>query len=548
VKWMAVALLCLLSLPLAYGDLRDLGICENSNGTFSKIEKLVCESTPAFIESMNPGLKIPKCSDEKLPTIHPGHLPTSAVFVTCTGPDDDACIATIESFKRNKTGATLNVILHAETLKDTEFVKKISKQVSDLNRDQTPINFIPVTYRMFHRQSITGYPRDSGYFQTAGGNPVYVPVPQSTSAHTAVSEAMAQCGYPQLTDHFISLMAVDDAYGRLVQDDLPEIVATSHRKIQTDSDVRMRLLGLRIEGGNLMALPGGGLVVGHSEGYTPEKPLLDIFENQKIAVNVIDIPNLRVAHLDEIFSFVPSKDKCGFAILRASPEKMREVLNTHPNPNENLYVNRRFFNDYKDKNEKIKVLMDKADQLKERIREKPNSPDEKNQLMKIQLQIANWLGDRNYTVKETLNNKEIQAEWTKIQTAITESTRQIFAKLKLPPGCNQAQVKVVDVPVLWIDGEPKMANPINGLNVNGKFFYSKVEANLFEKWRWHEESSEYKPVITPTESPYIEGKTIAFLREAVEEKDLIPVSTQARTLGKGNLHCATLNVHLPCKN
>lgn len=452
--------------------LEDLGLCELPDGTIGPIQKLICDSHPALIEASNPGLKIPSCDSAPEARLVPETSAVASVFVSCAPKWLTSCQSIATEVLAKKTGATVNILVNQKDLRDglvAETLKVIKEKANSVG---SPLNIIPVASK------VKKYMRDPAVIKREGNKSTYVSLPYSKpemgTSIGLTQEIANQCGY-KYENSYDELLGFDSAYNMIGQLNAECIddQGTFPCEVSPAKNGQNH-------GGNFLAMPDGSVMVGKTDTRMPDPGIVNYFE-KKQKVHAIDIPKLSVAHIDEVFRFIPSKDKCGFSILRASPVEMIKFLKTRP-ANELVYG------------------------------------DEKN----------------NYAAEDFLKDETWIKNWEESEAVILKSTEKIKNILAASkPGCSP---QVIALPVLWTpSGNPKIANPVNAMTVNGTYFYSAPYRYLNSNGT--AKVSVYKPL-----DEYVRKKL-----QPKFSQPLVSVDTFDYDQGNGNFHCATTNVLLPCK-
>ena len=275
-------------------------------------------------------------------------------------------------------------------------------------------------------------------------------------------------------------------------------------------------------GGNFMGLPGGVLAVGESKVRPVDSEVLKFFEkSQKIAK--IKIPALGVGHIDEVFKIIPSKNSCGYALVRASPISAKSFLRSRP-PTEK-------FGDISGlKDTVLNVLDSKTKQHKlHQDLLKTSSPEAEEKFLKSTR--------RNLTTSEIINDKELMSYWDKLQTDIDQGTVELIREINKSRGTS-CKPEILDLPTFFtMDGTPAIANPVNGIYVNGKYFKSQSKKNITTKNKQDKLDTESYSQL----DQFIDKKLKSHIPGGI-----IEIDTGGYDKGNGNLHCATMNIYAPC--
>jgi hypothetical protein len=293
-----------------------------------------------------------------------------------------------------------------------------------------------------------------------------------------------------------------------------------------------------------MGLPGDTLAVGFSGKQRPDPDLLQYFRTTQNVVEV-EIPALRIGHIDEIFNIVPASNELGFAVLRASPHAMIAFLESRPADEvvyDDLDAPISNSHDYNTVQEHIHILRKLIAYLRE---EKTTPPPVLFEIIKKLEMKKVLLMTRRYTVGRLLEDREFIALMREQDNLIRRST-DILVKEMQKTLDTEIPLQVIDIPVLWgkYDKKSVIPNPVNGLAVNGKYFLSKLNKPVKSRWKFHTDHS-FRPQKTVEEYPAYEKVILEKLSLVSEEP---PVFVDTRILDKngGNLHCATMNINVPC--
>ncbi|MDC1173894.1 protein-arginine deiminase family protein [Bacteriovoracaceae bacterium] len=538
----------------ASGDCRNL-----RDGT---IEKLICETEPALLEVLNPGLEIPKCGEKNIkPQIISGDTPVSAVFVSCNPQNKESCEEIARKIWTEGNGATVNIIIEKSSMSELEEMLNGLSNLSGGNR----LNIIPVS------SPVPTYMRDPGLFRSSSEGTSFVSNPYKSQSRGTnynstglMEEVSRQCGY-KYESSFLNLSKFDSTYNLILQKDR-DIYEELYGKESVDyfldkpinpSSAKNEAIGLLwgrkgldspLMGGNFMGVPGGGIVIGKSGDKAADPEIINFFRQDQ-DVFELEIPKLAVGHIDEVFNIVPSKSTCGYAVLRASPIAMREFLQTRPSHED--MGKRVFFHldiikaheslrDNPKKRALLKPLWERLTKLQSLGRQL--TTQERNEWNRIKLEVSVIMG-LDTRIKSILSNEKLQEQWDNAQAIINRSTKDLIARISRQKGA-KCKPEVIDLPVSWNSiGQPILPNPVNGLAINGRYFYSEQAiTSSVPVWNGNTtETLDESIIYSPLE------EEVRRKLQPLFGSRLSSISTSQYDSGDGNLHCATTNVYLPCK-
>ena len=436
-------------------DLFLLGLRKNSDGTFSNTERLVCQSPASALEKLNHSLYIPTCNSEKSePKILSEHLPVSAIFVSCRQDTVESCSNIVRSVISNKTGATVNILVNANSF-TSDMINSLGEIKQLSLKNNSPLNIIPL------KTPVPVYMRDSGIFSQGNeGDIKYTSNPYSLHkaiGDTATSELSEKCGY-----RFDKITVKND---------------TAKINYAIKFTINFEGGDSSLYGGNFMALPNETLIVGENDRQSPDPELLTYFKNKQKILK-LKIPKLAVGHIDEVFRIIPSDNSCGFSILYASPQEMKIFLQGRP---KNEIISRatsrsdlseehpEFMKTYSKTIKKIKKLKNKNLAIAAGLA---------NQMDLLERKLG-ALSFQNETVGSLLQNKALMRTWERNENLIRKSVDLIVQDIQ-----ENKTIKclptIVPMPVYWNSlGEPLIPNPVNASTINGKYFYSKASREYY---------------------------------------------------------------------
>ncbi|MBL7688181.1 MAG: hypothetical protein JNJ49_09105 [Bdellovibrionaceae bacterium] len=360
--------------------------------------ELSCLASPSDIVAAT-GKVLPKCAPKATPDFRSHLDPVSAVFVICSGPTKHSCLNILEGIALAKTGAKVNVLLVEALLNDAKFSSRLSAISTKASAGQ--LNVIPVA------PTALQFLRDPFFMESQNGVPAYhnFPNPMVPKSSSIIDQAMQACGIQKADGDFENPNPVSAS---LIKRHFSESEAA-----QADQNASM--------GGNVLALPNGTLAIGHIDRAGKTHPEFINYLANRAKLLEVEIPALRVGHIDEIFNIAPNPQvkagQCPFILLRASPKKMQAFLK-------------------------------KQNQL----------PPE---------------------VEQAIDSGRYTDDAADAQEIIDRSTKSLLAELSttykncVPP--------VIDVPVLFSEGYAILPNPVNGLHVNGAYFLSAQKFPAIEK-------------------------------------------------------------------
>ena len=210
-----------------------------------------------------------------------------------------------------------------------------------------------------------------------------------------------------------------------------------------------------LRGGNFRVFPRYKVVLMGTRKITPgEKAELETFFDQHdLTLRFVNLPNLGVGHLDEVFNIIESQKSCHFKVLVADPEKAFHILG-----------------------------------------------------------------------KDNIEDFETYSFVRHAMSSIRSATFDLEQTLSsLDKDC---KVDFYSIPVFWnAEALPERANAVNGLVLEGKYFYS-LPYSIKEP-----NEKMFRALKSATESAL----------QKVGFKDIIGIDTREYDRLRGNLHCATLN-------
>ena len=525
---------------------------DQSAGT---IEKLICSTQPAILAALNPGLALKDCKNSEFagPQVHSGDMPVSGVFVSCTVSSKNACREIAKSILQNGRGATVNVLISKSDLVDLE---PVLQEIIKFSSAKAPLNIIPVS------QEPASYMRDPGLFRSDGTGAIdYVAQPYLLGASLGdqlMQEVTGRCGIG-FTAPYKDLEKFDSAYRLLTEDTLgqltilfgPEYAKYALQTLKTEEQRKHFIISrmwseeknnadAKIMGGNFLGLPGGILFAGAIAGTGPDPDLMKYFEKSQ-KVKMVELPKLAVGHIDEIFNIVPSLGTCGFTLLRASPREMKKFLTSRPGDEVLGNLTDTLEQVQLSMNPTITSTIERYNEALANISEIRSKGGVISPSQKIEFETIRheWLKatHRQYSAGDVLSNGELMKLWDERQKTIDDSTAKILSEIKSEKNC---EPNVIDLPVYWSkNGEPLLSNPVNGLAVNGNYFRSAVQLPL-----------EGNPLNSLKSEPIPYGPFEAEIQKrltGIFGKNQTSVDTHELDIGKGNFHCATTNIYMPCK-
>ena len=518
--------------------------------TLPHTTSFACMTSPELLVSWNPGLNLPNCDDRTTdPRVVPSHMPVAAIFIS-TPNYLGAGFSIAESFIQNPTGATLNIL--DSTSRVDAHKDKIEYLLALAKQHNVPVNYI--TVEAGHRNQIPQFLRDVGIFRASPNHLEYVSAPyfNEGQAVTTFQDMLEQCGIAAKTPYFgleNFKTAYEEAYAHR-KDDTNSPATLSPKVLEAEAGLEAVLKtwpqGISKDmAGNYMSLPGGTIAVGFSREHLPDPDLLQYFRETQHVVEV-EIPVLRIGHIDEIFNIVPARNDWGFALLRASPREMITFLKSRPG-DEVVYdaqdpdaINAQ---DSTTVQEHIDVWRTLIEDLKQ-AHTQPH-PAFIAILKRLEMHKALLITTR-YTVARLLEDSEFVALMGEQDSLIRRSTSILVGEMQKTLG-TESPLQIIDIPVLWgkYDKKPIIPNPVNGLAVNGKYFLSKLNRPVKSQWGFHKDLS-FRPGGTLEEYHAYKKVVLEKLNSIFTEP---PVFVDTRLLDRygGNLHCATTNINVPCK-
>ncbi len=523
-------------------DLVSLGLCQSGDGELMPIEKLVCESTPAMLEAMNPTLEIPNCNKENTgPKIISGDKPVSAVFVSCTAETLTSCKNIASSVMENQPGVTVNVLVTSDGIA-TESISKVLLELVDIsNTKSAPFNILPIN-TVPDKFNIS-YMRDPGMFVNQSGlgtSFVGLPYRQGlTPGAMILDEAMKWCGL-ESTNTYKDLAGFDTAYNALVFN--PNYVQSEElqREVAGLTGVNDYTTQNATMGGNFMALPNGTLVTGYTKLNKTNTAVLDYFSrNHKVLE--IELPDLYVGHIDEVINIVSSNSPCGYTIFQASPAEAVRYLESISEKNEPFMS---FFDvslvdpelpEKRPIQDELQALNLSKREFMESSKEIPSVIIEREKQLLKELEILS--GRHLRTPLEIISDSKIMNHWKNLEQGSNSALKKVLKELSLEE--NSCIPEVVKLPVFWdyTMAKPLIPNPVNGLALNGSYFKSTSMGSSTQRNDQGRSRMSYLHL-----DAYINQKIHKLFPMGVHSVD-----TFEHNEGAGNFHCATTNIYLPCK-
>lgn len=368
----------------------------------AETSKFRCESTVEELKLIT-GLTPSRCHRPNA-RFFGSHLDlVSAVFVTCSPTTDGSCLNIAEAIVLAKTGAKMNVLASPVMLKNPVFQKRVSRLQSQDGLSSFQV--LPV------RSSALQFLRDPFFFESQNGVTAYrtFPNPHVPKSNLVIDDAMAACRIAS------AATVVEGASS-------PSSTEAKRRFTEDSQDFSDESSSM---GGNILVLPNGTVAIGRPasserSGLRLNSEFIAYFADRARILDV-ELPQLHIGHIDEIFNLAPNPKpqtgECDFALLRASPREMDQVLKSRK--------------------------------------------------------------DLPKKVQDTLLDPGYSREVAQMESVIERSTRLILADLSRSyPNCRP---RVVNVPTLFQSGFSVLPNAVNGLHVNGFYFVSKPGAASVEK-------------------------------------------------------------------
>lgn len=536
-----ILIISLFVLEANANEISSLGLCSDIDGNLRPIEKLVCESTAAMLEAMNPTLKIPTCDGRGGPQVISGDKVMSAVFISCTSQTYNTCKNIATSVMKNQPGVTVNILVTSDGIANESIRNTLLDLVDISQKKKSPLNILPINSVTDHAN--IAYMRDPGLFtKNESSKTTYVGLPYSQQGKPGamiMGEAMKWCGIEQM-DTYRSLASFDSAYNALTFDknsSQKESVARELAGINAVNDFTTQNSTM---GGNFMALPNGTFITGYTNLSKMNSSVIDYFSKEHKVLQ-IKLPNLSIGHMDEVINIVPSKGPCGYSILQASPEEAIKYLETEK---DNVEPFLGFFDlSLLDKNEDERksiqlqlqsVLLEKNNYLKNE-KEVPLKILDSKRKLERELAVLNGLYER--TPSEIISDKNILAHWRKLEIDSNNVVKEVISELTKDK--NSCSPEVIKLPVFWdvTMAKPLIPNPVNGLAINGAYFRSSSKGDMQKRDDLDSRRS------YPRLEEYIDKKINSIFPKGVHRVD-----TGELNEGSGNFHCATTNIYLPCKS
>ncbi len=389
-----------------------------------------CESSIPFVESKI-GKKLPLCQSNSPKFVSHNQL-TTALFVLCNRRSEKNCLDIVNEFASASTGAVINILVADGLLVDDLFQRKIILIKSKFPREK--INTIKIS-----SGHASMFIRDNVFFERGSANTLYMPKPSEYDTE-AIDEAMRACNISK-----------------------SEYTSNSNQGSYNS---------VESSGGNFLTLPNGTVVMGRSTNYQNIFPTVLNYFTSKSKLIEVNLPRLRVGHIDEILNIGPNPNpnagECDFSLIRASPKKMFEFLSA--NSDIPRYSN-------------------------------------------------------------IISSDKIKLEQNIAQNIIEESTQIILDEIR--GNYNNCSPRIVDLPVLFLEGKSIYPNPANGLYVNGHYFLPRQLTAEYNNPNKYYEDIKLEAAI--------ENKL-----KSIIPKSIRFVDTTQYDAFSGNLHCATQNISVSC--
>jgi len=506
--------------------------CSSSHNT---IEDLACETKPAILKAMTPSIEIPRCTENaKNPIVLTDTSVTTGVFVSCLEDGSVSCLNIARSLAVNGGGIKVNILLKKSEL--SHFQEEISEVIKMAGPGR--LNILPMS-----ADSIPFFIRDIGVVRASTKGAEIIGNPYSmtgSNGYITAREISEKCGigfdtsYQHINEFQFEKSRAKrnplDSLRSVFSDPIGKSFDEMQKHITTeqgsDSWAIRRLWPNEISqgplmGGNFLGLPGGILAVGESDSRSVDPRIIKYFEkNQKVVK--INIPSLNVGHIDEVFKVIKTSGGCGYTIIRASPEAAKSFLKSRPASEK--------FGDISGLKDKIHFSISKGS-----IQYEAHQNFIKNSNNETEAAFLKATR-RNLDVNEVLNDSELMKYWDKTQSEIEYGTQQIIQELN-QFNKKECIPKIIDLPTFFtIDGIPKIANPVNGLFLNGRYFRSNVVKSITSKSLQQPVTRDYKEL----------DKFIDARLKSIAPEGIFSIETDYYDNGGGNLHCATLNIYAPC--
>lgn len=505
---------------------------------------------PEILHTGNSALALPSCTEpDREPRVVSSHLPVAAIFIS-TPNYPGAGFSIAESFIQNPTGATINIL--DSTSRVVAHRDKITYLLDLAKKNRVSVNYI--TVEAGHRNQIPQFLRDVGIFRAASHQVEYVTAPYFNEGQSATTfqDILDECGIAW-TAPYSGLERFKTAYGQAyarLQETTNSTAAPSPKVLEAEAG--LEAVGIawpqgisKDMGGNYLGLPGGTLAVGRSTNHHPDPDLLQYFRQTQRVVEV-EIPVLRIGHIDEIFNLVPAPNDWGFALLRASPGEMVTFLESRP-PDEVVYDDQDPDSITSPEHTTVQEHLSAFKTLKEHLeqRKTPLPPLLTAIIRKLEMLRA-LLTTRRHTVRSLLDDREVVALMEEQEKLIRRSTEVIVEEIQKSLA-REGPLQIITMPVLWgtYDKKPIIPNPVNGLAVNGKYFLSQLNRPVKSEWAFDADHA-FRPRGTLEEYAAYK-KVILEKLNAVFDEPPVFVDTRILDTYGGNLHCATASITLPCR-
>ncbi len=490
----------------------------------------------------------PRCGDESgPPAIFPETAAVTGVFVSCLPDNKISCLNIARAMSTEKSGITVNIVFKETDLPlfQDDFTQ-LSEQFG-ANR----LNLIPMK-----AESPAYYLRDVSVVSSSSNKTVLDATPYANGRVTGreTTETIARECRASFETNYQNL----DSFRRvkdLLRADPVSVVR--ERFPSMDEETILSIAGNlsspdgldkfaitefipdeldrgSLMGGNFAGLPGGSIAVGKSPTRNLNREVISSMSRGQPVLEV-EIPDLEVGHIDEVFKIIPDAGPCGYAVIRASPNKAKSFLESRA-PSERfgklsgLEAIKKMFDPGP-----IKDLHERRMELAAHYRAQGIAPQTQADYQQLEREFT--VATRNdVNVSQILGDSTLMNKWNEFQEAINRGTDQIINEINRTrsPACSP---RLIDLPTFFTEsGSLAIANPVNGLQINGQYFRSRAHQELVNSSDFTSEYPHYEAL-----DQFIDQQLAPSFGS-----HLRTIDTGQYDIGGGNLHCATMNFSAAC--